>query len=737
MGFAWWPAWARLISWASLIQGFGVGALLLVGLTGPAGAATRRALLVGVADYDRPGLSLSGPGNDVALMQHVLQQLGFDPSKVVTLASDADPARRPTRANILGALDRLAAESGPGDLVYLHLSGHGSQEPAGAGSSKLRDVQVFLPQDVGEWNDAEQVIGNGIPDWQFAEAITRIRNGGARVWAVFDTCHAGTMGRRSLEPPGERVRAVQPSSLGVPLGAPGRPLPPPVPLRPGAGDMVAFYAVQPDELASEREVGGLTPPRIYGVFTWRLAQALLASPGASFRQLSQRLLAEYGAMNETRTPLFEGSLDQSLQSAQPAALRQWPLGRNDDGGLQVPAGALNGLKPGTRLLVLPDPAAEASAALGWVTVREVGAVQATVDPVAGDGRAAFNPLALPPRAFARVLEEEPGFDLVVAPPEADGIVGQADAIKATVGQADAIKATVGPADGPERRLRDAAARLRDSPAGVARVRWAARGEGAEARLLIADGRLWLLPADGRPATLVRGAWPSLGAEGTDAELDREIAAMLSKAARAHGLLRAMAILAEPPSRDADAPQLGIKMALQPAGEPSTAKCRDAPAGTAAALDLSVIPKLRHCDRLRADLTNGGDRPVDVTVLYMDATYGIQPMFPRNGQTNRIEPGRSLPLTVRVRALEQDGSASTTGRERLLVIAVSARPGSERADFTWLAQGSTRGAMERRGALAGFLGQATAPTRGVEVTVAAPQQDATGVLLSWDLLPGLP
>ncbi len=719
--FAWWPAWARLI------RGIGVGAMLLAGLAGPAGAATRRALLVGVADYDRPGLSLSGPGNDVALMRNVLQQLGFDPSNIATLASDADPARRPTRANVLGALDRLAAESGPGDLVYLHLSGHGSQEPAGAGSSKLRDVQVFLPQDVGEWNDAEQVISNGIPDWQFAEAITRIRNGGARVWAVFDTCHAGTMGRRSLAPPGERVRAVQPSSLGVPLGAPGRPLPPQVPLKLGAGDMVAFYAVQPDELASEREVGGLTPPRIYGVFTWRLAQALLASPGASFRQLSQRLLAEYGAMNEMRTPLFEGPLDQNLQSAQPAALRQWPLGRNDDGDLQIPAGALNGLKRGTRLLVLPDPAADAPAALGWVTVREVGAVQAVVDPAAVDGRAAFNPLALPPRAFARVLEEEPAFDLTVAPPEANGVVGQADAIKVTGGQGN----------GPERRLRDAAARLRDSRAGVARVRWAARGEAAEARLLIADGRLWLLPADDRPATLVRGAWPSLGAEGADAELDGGIAAMLSKAARAHGLLRAMAILAEPPSRDADAPQLGIKMVVQPAGEPSSTKCRDAPAGTSAALDPSVIPKLRHCDRLRADLTNGGDRPVDVTVLYMDATYGIQAMFPQNGQTNRIEPGRSLPLFIRVRALEQDGSASTTGRERLLIIAVPARPGAERADFTWLAQGSTRGTVERRGALAGFLGQAVAPTRSAEFRVAVPQQDATGILLSWDLLPGLP
>lgn len=708
--FAWWPAWARLI------RGIGVGAMLLAGLAGPAGAATRQALLVGVADYDRPGLSLSGPGNDVALMRNVLQQLGFDPSNIATLASDADPARRPTRANILGALDRLAAESGPGDLVYLHLSGHGSQEPAGAGSSKLRDVQVFLPQDVGEWNDAEQVISNGIPDWQFAEAITRIRNGGARVWAVFDTCHAGTMGRRSLAPPGERVRAVQPSSLGVPLGAPGRPLPPQVPLKPGAGDMVAFYAVQPDELASEREVGGLTPPRIYGVFTWRLAQALLASPGASFRQLSQRLLAEYGAMNEMRTPLFEGLLDQNLQSAQPAALRQWPLGRNDDGDLQIPAGALNGLKRGTRLLVLPDPAADAPAALGWVTVREVGAVQATVDPAANDGRAAFNPLALPPRAFARVLEKEPGFDLVVAPPEASGAAGQAD--------------------GPERRLWDAAARLRDDRAGVARIRWAARGDAAEARLLIADGRLWLLPANGRPAALVRGAWPSLGAEGTDAELDGSIVAMLSKAARAHGLLRAMAILAEPP-RDADAPQLGIKMAVQPAGQPSSAKCRDAPAGTAAALDPSVIPKLRHCDRLRADLSNRGDRPVDVTVLYMDATYGIQAMFPQSGQTNRIEPGRSVPLLIRVRALEQDGSASTTGRERLLIIAVPARPGAERADFTWLAQGSTRGAMERRDPLAGFLGQAVTPTRSAEVTVAAPQQEAMGVLLSWDLLPGLP
>lgn len=112
---------------------------------------------------------------------------------------------------------------------------------------------------------------------------------------------------------------------------------------------------------------------------------------------------------------------------------------------------------------------------------------------------------------------------------------------------------------------------------------------------------------------------SLGAKGGDAELDARIGAMLSRAARVHGLLRAMAVLAEAPSADVDAPQLGVQLTMQVAAGPASVKCQDGAVASGATLDPLTVPKVRHCNRLRAEFTNKGARPVDVTVLYIDST----------------------------------------------------------------------------------------------------------------------
>lgn len=86
------------------------------------GAATQRALLVGVGDYPGREMDLKGPPHDVtALRRELVGRLGFPPQGVEVLL-DADA----TSANIIGALRRIATDSAANDFVLVYLSGHGT-----------------------------------------------------------------------------------------------------------------------------------------------------------------------------------------------------------------------------------------------------------------------------------------------------------------------------------------------------------------------------------------------------------------------------------------------------------------------------------------------------------------------------------------------------------------------------------------------------------------------------------
>ena len=185
-------------------------AALLLGTGWAAAEPQMRALLVGVSDYPKEtvgDLQLAGPKNDVALMIDTLGRIGV-PAKNVTVLADgleATTATRPadampTRAAILAALDDLAAKSGPGDFVLVHLSGHGSQQPIADPSrhavAKADGLEeIFLPIDIGTWEDSVGAVKNALVDHELGRAVTAIRAKGARVWVVIDACHSGTMTR--------------------------------------------------------------------------------------------------------------------------------------------------------------------------------------------------------------------------------------------------------------------------------------------------------------------------------------------------------------------------------------------------------------------------------------------------------------------------------------------------------------------------------------------------------------
>jgi hypothetical protein len=108
------------------------------------------------------------------------------------------------------------------------------------------------------------------------------------------------------------------------------------------------------------------------------------------------------------------------------------------------------------------------------------------------------------------------------------------------------------------------------------------------------------------------------------------------------------------------------------------------------------------DRFGVRLTNRGREAVYVTLLFIDAEYGITSIFPKPGTTanNRLLAEESIPVgtgTVR---------AKTVGLERFVLITVTAKGGEQPMDFSCLEQPSIAKAraLDKQSALDSPLGK---------------------------------
>ncbi|XP_058214285.1 metacaspase-1-like [Rhododendron vialii] len=146
----------------------------------------KRALLCGVSYYGRT-YRLKGSVNDVRCMRYFLvERLGFPSESILVLTEEeTDPLRIPTKRNIRMALQWLVQGCQSGDSLVFHYSGHGSQ---------LRDMnrdemdgydETLCPLDY----DTEGMI----LDDEINATIVRPLPHGAKLHAIIDACHSGTI----------------------------------------------------------------------------------------------------------------------------------------------------------------------------------------------------------------------------------------------------------------------------------------------------------------------------------------------------------------------------------------------------------------------------------------------------------------------------------------------------------------------------------------------------------------
>lgn len=629
--------------------------------------AGRYGLLVGVSSYPLLPESrrLEGPKNDIQMIADILRQRDFPSENLMILADGVPNAALPTRNAILGSLGKIRTKVKKGDFVYLHFSGHGSQQPqaaSAAGQEADQLDEIFLPWDVGRWESETGGVENSISDNEIGAFITGIRAKGAFVWAVFDCCHSGTMLRGA--PATEiRYRRIDPAELGVPTGIIKTSSSDNHPAEQAENDhtpggYVAFYAAQPRELTPEMYLPqGKETARPYGLFSFSIATLLADGRPMSYRQAAQRILAQYFAQNiKNPTPMFEGSqLDAPVfgnENSRP--VRQWPIVARSC-AWYIPAGSLHRIGDGSIFAVIHNPADSDTEAIGYAVAGNTTTNRSELAPIAYGGKPKPERQDVPKDSYARLIVPKVNFALTVALP-----VLPENASKRVIAAGNAIEKA-----------------SRHVPENGIFIKWVPPGEAADIRLAftpneskdISRNRLWFLPRNG-VFTTTEGILPlSVSIDKSENELSRVLYDTLQHMGKVINLLR----LANSITENNKAAALKLTLYVRRAGEQH---------------ETIILPERKPVfhegDHVRLEACNTGSRPIDLTVLFVDSHFGISSVFPALGETNRIQA-----KTTQTDVIDADINTQTTGTEQLISIAVVVPRQSLPADFSFLAQPGLR------------------------------------------------
>jgi hypothetical protein len=652
---------------------------------------TYRALLVACTAYPNlpPKVALIGPNHDAVLVRDYLlnstpPSVKFAPENVMLLADGVDGAAgSPTHAGIKAALADLAAKAERGDFIYLHLSGHGAQQPQAKEGDETDGLdEIFLPADTDKWAERDKGVPNALMDNEIGEALTTIRDKGAFVWAVFDCCHSGTAtraaevvdemdrkvefldlvdddkkaeaakiydtsteaaGTRGFDENGQRKPA-----FNLPTSAEST----------AQGGLVAFYAAQSIETTPEMPLPkGVSDATRYGLFTYTIFSKLAENPNSTYRQLGQAVLQQYLADGRIKpTPLFEGrQLDAPVfGTLDKGRAMQWPV-KIDGSNITVQAGQLQRLTPGTKLAVLRDPRDEISAALGYVAVRSAKTLTSVLEPVEYDKKPAPKVADIPPSAYVRIAELTIDYSLAVARPgPSDGLDTETALVNSVLDEILADK---------ERGFNVVFV----EPGQAADLRFAVVREnaiqGAASDATDQPG-LWFLPASG-DVTLKDGSKPPVIIVHTDdrAGLAENVKKNLRTIYRATSLSR----LAAAPSDPLDKVKVGFEI-------------RRAATGETVKMAAAEVPRASPGDQVYVAAVNESGKYFDLNVLYVGSDYSISHMPAEDGSAAaRLAPGASLNAGV------LEFSDEFFGMERMIAVLTEVTAQKELEDLSYLAQ----------------------------------------------------
>jgi hypothetical protein len=361
-------------------------AILLAGtslLSAPA-HAEKYALLIGVGEYENPEFNLAAIGNDLLLMVEVTKRLEVPKENVWLVASQKDaakareegykPVAAATRDGIISQLNRLTATAKKGDQILIYYSGHGVQVDDQLDVSSGKDEadgedEAIAPSDTTFASNGDPITTNLIIDDEIDERLSKIRENGASVWLVVDSCHSGTISRSAAKGgPPIQWKYLPPDALGLktaPATRSGSEMARDSFTRAMGSEegapLVAFYAVPPDILApaSAWLEDGVYTQESYSLLTFAIHRALDRGGISTYEQLGQAVGIIYDEqvvsdrqsrnVNGLRVlPQFEGEMGRPLLGSELIQPRNWTVADNN-GQLTLRAGQLRFISQGALL----------------------------------------------------------------------------------------------------------------------------------------------------------------------------------------------------------------------------------------------------------------------------------------------------------------------------------------------------------------------------------------------------
>jgi hypothetical protein len=343
------------------------------------------ALIVGIDEYvpqEVPGApsypSLGGCVHDALGVRDLLLRLGAkeDHLEVLTATADLDfdhgspepPERRPTHANLLAALERLAEKAGPGRQIVFHYSGHGGVAKTRSEAKRRQGLSVdecLVPMDIGEGPEVPY-----LRDWELAVLIRRMVERRAAVTLLLDCCHSGGLTRGRERSRGQvRTRGIaevdateRPLSV-LPVGVISdiATIVEGAAVRGGQGGTwspategyALLAACGPHQKAMEAVFSG---HQSSGAMTYWLLDALAAGGRMSYREVHHRLLGRIHGQFPNQTPILEGEVDRAFLGLDRVPVLEGATvlsGEDDPAGLVLETGSLHAVGKGACFAVYP------------------------------------------------------------------------------------------------------------------------------------------------------------------------------------------------------------------------------------------------------------------------------------------------------------------------------------------------------------------------------------------------
>ena len=311
-------------------------------------APSKRALIIAIGDYPaESGYSDLSSAADVPLVRGALNYQGFAEADIRVLA-DADA----THDGITRAIrEHLIDAAEPGDVLFLHYSGHGHRITDDDGGELDGYDEVLVPWDARTAPDPAEG-DHHLRDDELGALVMELRRAAGpegNVIVSLDACNSGSATRglavRGLAdpigPPGEHSGGSdEGSGLDEGSGAATRGA-----TDEGLAPYIVFSAARHDQAAREvRDENGNS----VGSLSFALSGALTAiGPGTTYRGLFDRIKSRLATLVPMQTPQMEGDADTEVFSGRVIAQSPYFEVRSTRGNTAVvlSGGTLLGLLP--------------------------------------------------------------------------------------------------------------------------------------------------------------------------------------------------------------------------------------------------------------------------------------------------------------------------------------------------------------------------------------------------------